>query len=138
MHKHVNLLILIVFLFSISVKGQDNSIENCSNLLNSGYVSDGQEYIAKLDQNNRAKFHATFFGGSLYRIVACTDIKNYNLQLSIYDTEKNLLFSNTKYDYSNYWNFSFKSTISCIIELEIDADKQIKEKVMLLIGFKEK
>ncbi len=131
-------LLIIIFFVSVSVKGQKNSILNCSNLLNSGYVSDGKEYKAKLDQNNKAKFYATFFGGSQYRIIACSDITDYKLQLSVYDTEKNLLYSNINYDYSTYWNFSFNSTIDCIIEIEVKSDKHIKNEIMLLIGFKEK
>jgi hypothetical protein len=139
MHKLPKFILLIIFFFvAYSIKGQDKSITSCSNMLNSGYISDGQEYKAKLDQNNKAKFHATFFGGSLYRIIACSDVKNYNLQFSVYDTDKNLLYSNIDYDYIPYWNFSFKSTINCIIVIEIKAKKQIDKEVILLIGFKEK
>lgn len=133
-------IILIIFslFFSANLFSQDNSMKNCDSYFTSGFVSDGQEYKAKLDENNRAKFYTTFYGGSQYRIIACSDIKKYPLKISVYDTEKNLLFCNKNYNYTPYWNFTFTSTIDCIIELEYDTDKQLKDEVMLLIGFKEK
>jgi len=132
------ILILLICGVTISkTNAQDNSLENCENLLEE-YISDGQEYIARLDENNRARFYCTFFGGSHYRIAACSDIKDIPLKMTIYDTEKNLLFNNTDYNYSPFWNFTFISTIDCIIEIEYETDKNLQNEVMLLIGFKEK
>ena len=134
-------LILPLILATFSSKGQqspDNTIGNCDLLLSDEYVSSGQEYFADLNKNNKATFYATFYGGSQYRIVACTNIKKHKLVLNIYDTEKNLLFSNKNYDYTPYWNLAFTSTVDCIIELKIKAKKHIKKPVKLLIGFKEK
>jgi hypothetical protein len=125
-------------MYSNSVIGQENSLNDCSKILNSGFVSDGQEYKAKLDENNKSAFYTTFFGGSQYRIIACSDIKNYPLTLSVYDTEKNLLFCNKDYDFTPFWDFTFTSTIDCIIEIEFKTETVLKDEVMLLIGFKEK
>lgn len=132
------LVLLIISLYTNNIIAQDNSVKNCADLLTSGFVSDGQEYIAKLDENNRAKFYTTFYGGSQYRIISCSDVENYPLILSVFDTEKNLLFCNKNYDYTPFWDFTFTSTIDCIIELEFDAETLLKDEVMLLIGFKEK
>jgi len=141
MNSNKTYIILILFLlFSVGFsKAQDNSISNCINLVNTdGYVSDGQEYRIKLDENNRARFLATFYGGSYYRIVGCTNITDSKLTLTVYDTEKNPLFCNKDFNYLPYWNFKFTSTIDCIIEFEFDRNLIIKEEVLLLIGFKEK
>lgn len=141
MNSFKNYFILIFLLitsigFSIA---QDNSITNCINLVNTdGYISDGQEYKIKLDENNRARFLATFYGGSYYRIVGCTSITESKLTITVYDTEKNPLFCNKDFNYLPYWNFKFTSTIDCIIEFEFDRNLIIKEEVLLLIGFKEK
>ncbi|MGM0504559.1 MAG: hypothetical protein ACQESQ_08065 [Bacteroidota bacterium] len=133
-------LIFICFLLStMSLYSQENtSITKCDQLLNDGYISNGQEYKAHLNENNKAKFYTTFYGGSNYRVIGCTDNKNYPLILSVFDTEKNLLFCNKDYHYTPYWNFSFSSTIDCIIEIEVKSDKPLNDEVLLLIGFKEK
>ena len=131
--------ILFIFLVCGYVRGQDNTMGNCINLINTdGYVSDGQEYKTKLDENNKARFYTTFYGGSRYRIVGCSNIDYTELIITVYDTEKNPLFSNKDFNYIPYWNFEFTSTIDCIIEIEFDKDLAIKDEVMLLIGFKEK
>ena len=135
-YKYIFLVIIIAI--SLSSTAQDNTNANCSSFLNSGFVSDGQEYIAKLDENNVAKFYCTFYGNSQYRIIACSDITEASLIFSVYDTEKNLLFCNKDYQYTPYWNFIFTSTIDCIVEIEFDIDKWLKQEVKLLIGFKEK
>lgn len=135
--KFIFFIILAISLNNYT-NAQDNSLKNCAKFLTSGFVSDGQEYLAKLDENNIAKFYTTFYGGSQYRIIACTDINNIPLILTVYDTEKNLLFCNKDHNYINYWNFTFTSTVDCIIEIEFDVENQIKDEVMLLIGFKEK
>lgn len=132
------LVLFIISLYTNNIIAQDNSVKNCTDFLTSGFVSDGQEYIAKLDENNRAKFYTTFYGGSQYRIISCSDIENHPLILSVFDTEKNLLFCNKHYDYTPFWDFTFTSTIDCIIELEFDTETLLKDEVMLLIGFKEK
>ncbi|MFP4025165.1 MAG: hypothetical protein ACLFVR_11635 [Thiohalospira sp.] len=133
------LAFLISLLSTTYIYCQENtSINQCDNLLNSGYISSGQEYRANLDENNKAKFFTTFYGDSNYRIIACSDNKEVPLIFSVYDSEKNLLFCNRDYDYTPYWNFSFTSTVDCVIEIELKNDKHVKDEVLLLIGFKEK
>jgi len=135
--KYITLFISGLLFTNILI-GQENTTKNCADFLTSGFVSDGQEYIAKLDENNKAKFYTTFYGGSQYRIIGCSDIQDYPLILSVYDTDKNLLFCNTDHDYIPFWNFTFTSTIDCLIEIEFDSENHLKHEVKLLIGFKEK
>lgn len=138
----IKLWLLGAFLFSVHMGfAQDtvnNSMENCANLLYPEYVSTGQEFFADLNKNNKATFHTTFYGGSRYRLVACSNIKKHKLILNVYDTEMNLLFSNIKHNYTPYWNLGFTSTVDCIVEIEVEAKKQVNKPVKLLIGFKEK
>ena len=140
MNSQLNKLILLIvaIVFSLSTNAQSITFKNCSDLLNDDYISDGQEYIAELAENNVAKFYCTFYGGSQYRIIACSDIKDYPLILTVYDAEKNLLFCNKDHQYTNYWNFLFASTIDCIVEIEFEEEKWLKQEVKLLIGFKQK
>jgi len=135
--KHLILLFISLFFIKLTA-AQENTLSNCESYLTSGFVSDGQEYKATLNENNKAKFYTTFYGGSQYRLIGCTDVKEYPLIMSVYDSEKNLLYCNKNYNYTPYWNFTFTSTIDCIIELEFDTEKRLTNEVLLLIGFKEK
>lgn len=136
-YKHIILFFLSLFFIKL-IAAQESTISNCENYLTSGFVSDGQEYKATLNENNKAKFYTTFYGGSQYRLIGCSDVKEYPLIMSVYDSEKNLLYCNKDHNYTPYWNFTFTSTIDCIIELEFDTEKRLTDEVLLLIGFKEK
>lgn len=140
--QHVKYILIFILQFFVlhgvySQNSTSNSLTDCDALLSSEYISSGQEYFAELDKNNKATFHATFFADSKYRIVGCTSIQNHKLIMEVYDTDKNLLFSNKNHDYIQYWDLVFTSTVECIIELKIDSDKHIKKPVKLLIGFNE-
>ncbi|HPW27408.1 MAG TPA: hypothetical protein PLY31_09760, partial [Tenuifilaceae bacterium] len=67
----------------------------------------------------------------------CTSVKKGQVVLTVYDTDKNLLFSNRDYDYSPYWNFRFTSTVTCIIQVDVVSQQFTPGYVMLLIGFKQ-
>jgi hypothetical protein len=50
---------------------------------------------------------------------ACTNAKKGKLVFLVYDTEKNLLFTNENFNYSPYWDFRFTSTVTCIIQVDV-------------------
>jgi len=108
----------------------------CSLYFSPEYISDGQEYFASLKPDQKVEFRTTFYGDNTYRIVACTNLKKGDLVFTVFDTEKNLLFSNASYNYSQYWDFKFASTITCIIQVDVKNIKFTPGFVMLLIGYK--
>lgn len=132
-------VLILSFLFSINIANAQVSktIELCKKHLTPPYISDGQEYRTLLSGEEIAEFHATFYGGSTYRIVANSGIEEGNLKFSLYDKERNLLYSNVDYEYTPYWDFKFNSTIDCIIEAELNNEKVTSGYVMMLIGFKQ-
>ena len=108
----------------------------CSLYFSPEYISDGQEYFASLKPDQKVEFRTTFYGDNTYRIVACTNLKKGDLVFTVFDTEKNLLFSNASYNYSQYWDFKFASTITCIIQVDVKNIKFTPGFVMLLIGYR--
>lgn len=124
--------------FGIQAKAQaDEILQLCTQHLVPPFVSDGQQYKALLNGDEIAEFHASFYGGSTYRIIGCSGLSDGNLLFSLYDKERNLLFSNKNYENSPYWDFKFKSTIECIIEAELDTKNQSSGFAILMIGFKQ-
>lgn len=109
----------------------------CTDKLQHPYISDGQQYKSLLNGDEVAEFRATFYGGSTYRIVSNSGKEEGNVIFSIYDKERNLLFSNADYKNSSYWDFKFASTVDCIIEAELNQKKLSSGYVLLLIGFKQ-
>jgi len=109
----------------------------CGKNMTDGFISDGQAYRALLLNEEIAEFHTTFYGGSTYRIAACSGLSDGNLIFSVYDKNRNLLFTNEDYQNSPYWDFKITSTIDCIIEAKLNPDQLASGCAVLLIGFKQ-
>ncbi len=140
MKTKVFLYIILVSALSLTVKSAKSQVEQlqniCSLYFSPEYISDGQEYFASLKPDQKVEFRTTFYGENTYRIVACTNLKKGDLVFTVFDTEKNLLFTNANYNYSQYWDFKFASSITCIIQVDVKNTKFTPGYVMLLIGYK--
>lgn len=131
------LFLLAVFAVAKPTMAQTEQLQHiCSLYFSPEYISDGQEYFAPLKPDQKTEFRTTFFEDNTYRIIACTNVKRGDVVFSVYDTEKNLLFSNANYDFSPYWDFRFTSTITCIIQVDVKSPKFTPGFVMLQIGYK--
>jgi hypothetical protein len=129
----------LLILFNIDAKSQaDTLLSFCSKHLPSPYLSDGQQYKALLNGDETAEYHATFYGGTTYRIVACCGVNDGNLIFTLFDKDRHELFSNKSYKNAPYWDFKFKSTIDCIIEAQLDPQGPASGFAIILIGFKQK
>ena len=122
-----------------SVSAQCDTVANvCAKHLAAKFISDGQQYRALLlNADETTEFHSTFYGGTVYRIAACTGFTDGNLVFSIFDSERNLLFTNNEYKNSPYWDFKITSTLDCVIEARLDSENQGSGCAVVLIGFKQ-
>ncbi|MGD9978133.1 MAG: hypothetical protein AB7S54_09400 [Bacteroidales bacterium] len=138
MLKQFTIFLSLSILLPIYGFTQIEQLENiCSLYFPPEYITDGQEYFSPLKPDQKIEFRTTFFGDNTYRIVACTNVRKGNLVFSVFDTDKNLLFTNESFDYSPYWDLQLKSTITCVIQVDVKNTKFIPGYVMLLIGFKQ-
>ncbi|MCB0428648.1 MAG: hypothetical protein H6585_09595 [Flavobacteriales bacterium] len=128
------------FLF-LSIAGYsqcDSTATICSKHISNGFISDGQIYRALLLDKEVAEFHATFYGGSTYRIAACTGLEGKDLEFSVYDPQHNLLFTNSEFEDSPYWDFVFDYTVNCTIEAKLGHNNSAASGcAVMLIGFKQ-
>ena len=123
-------------LMCFNASGQcDSTAQNCKLHLSTQFISDGQQYRALLTGDEIAEFEATFFGGSKYRICGCSGLSDGNLIFRVFDTERNLIFSNNDHKNAPFWNFEFTSTMDCIIEAQLEPLAKSSGCAMLLIGF---
>ncbi len=123
---------------SMMAQINDTVANACAKHLEHDFISDGQQYRALLmNADETAEFHTTLYGGTLYRIAACSGLADGNLVFSVYDTERNLLFTNSEFKNAPYWNFKINNTIDCIIEAKLDSGAQGSGRAVVLIGFKQ-
>ena len=139
-------LILFLALFC-AVIGLNTANAQCDSMANMcakrnmdpSFISDGQQYRALLvNSDETAEFHTTFYGGTIYRIAACSGLTDGNLVFSIYDSQRNPIFSNASYQNAPYWDFSVKSTVDCIIDAQLNPTTNSGSGcAVILIGFKQ-
>jgi hypothetical protein len=108
----------------------------CKARMQPPFVSDGQVHLLELKKNDKGEIKTTFYGGNTYRIIACGIPGNGEVNFILFDSEKNILFNNKNFDYTQYWDFEFKSTVECIIEVRYTGQKKPKTLVKVLLGFK--
>jgi hypothetical protein len=132
-------LLIVLLTFNNFVEAQvDKTIKMCDNYIIPPFVSDGQEYRALLKNDELAEFNVTFYGGSTYRIAACSGTTEGNLVFSVYDKDRNLIFTNRDFQNSPYWDFKIKNTINLVIEAElIGTTANQSGFAFLQIGFKQ-
>jgi hypothetical protein len=142
MKKGILKLVLIIGGFvmvnAASAQIADTVANSCAKHLENSFISDGQQYRALLmNADETAEFHTTLYGGTLYRIAACSGLTDGNLIFSVYDSERNLLFTNSEFKNAPYWDFKINSTLDCVIEAKLDGGAQGSGRAVVLIGFKQ-
>ncbi|MCB0401685.1 MAG: hypothetical protein KDD41_06345 [Flavobacteriales bacterium] len=130
-------LVIGMITYANSFAQCDTIASLCDNHITSEFISDGQDYRALLLDDEIAEFNMTLYGGSVYRFAACSGLADGNLIFSVYDQERNLLFTNKEYSNAPYWDFKITNTIDCIIEANLDPNNLASGCAVLLVGFKQ-
>lgn len=110
--------------------------DRCEQHIAANYIPDGQFYRALLQGDDMAEFGLTLFGGTTYRVAACSGETDGNLVFSVFDRDRNLLFSNSAHGNAPYWDLAVANTIDVTIEASLDASKAGSGCAVMLIGFK--
>lgn len=134
--------ILLPFLLTIVVgAAKAQSIcgpiaDRCEKHISEAYIPDGQFYRALLQGDDLAEFGLTLFGGTTYRVAACSGDSDGILVFNVFDKDRNLLFSNAAHGNAPYWDLAVANTIDVTIEASLDASKAGSGCAVMLIGFK--
>jgi len=123
--------------FSVTFAQCDSIAALCNKNITANYISDGQDYRSLLLEDEIAEFRMTLYGGSTYRFAACSGLTDGNLLFTVYDKERNLLFSNSDYVNAPFWDFKITNTLDCIIEAQLNQNVTASGCAVLLVGFKE-
>ena len=137
MKKTIALVLGFIAISFTSSAQCDTTANFCyKNNFSVNYISDGQNYRAFLSGDQEAEFSTTFFGGTTYRIAACTGFSQGNLIFRIKDEEGNILFDSMEFGNAPYWDFKVASTITCDISAQLDLHETQSGCASILIGFK--
>lgn len=132
-------LLLLSLSTSIATQAQEicgTIADRCEQHITAQYIPDGQFYRALLQGDEQAEFNLTLFGGTTYRIAACSGDGDGLLVFHVVDAENNVLFSNKDQGNAPYWDLAVAHTIDVHIEAGLDPAKSGSGCAVMLIGFK--
>jgi hypothetical protein len=131
------LLLMVACLLGSGAMAQCDTIASlCEKHITAAYIPDGQFYRALLYEDETAEFGLTLFGGTTYRVAACSGLQDGALTFAVYDQQHNLLYTNKDYNNDPFWDLSVANTIDVTIEANLDPSKAGSGCAVLLIGFK--
>lgn len=130
------LLVFMAFFYKDADAQADTLINFCAQHIPSSYISDGQVYQTAISKDETAVFHVTFYGGTTYRVAACSGLTDGNLLFTVRDSEGNEIFANIDHKNAPYWDFQFASTVDCNVEAMLDDLAPDSGFAIMLIGFK--
>jgi hypothetical protein len=138
MRRTIQLLALSAGLFgAAAAQAQCDTIASiCEKHITTAYIPDGQFYRALLREDEVAEFSLTLFGGTTYRVAGCSGLGDGNLIFTVYDKDRNVLFTNREYNNDPYWDLVVANTLDVTIEAQLDPSKAHSGCAVLLIGFK--
>ena len=110
--------------------------ERCEKHITTQYIPDGQFYRALLQGDEQAEFNLTLFGGTTYRVAACSGETDGALVFNVLDKDNNVLFSNKEQCNAPYWDLAVANTIDVRIEAGLDPSKSGSGCAVMLVGFK--
>ncbi len=108
----------------------------CEQHITREYIPDGQFYRALLQGDEVAEFSLTLFGGTTYRVAACSGEEDGILMFSVYDKDHTLLYTNFEHHNAPYWDLVVANTVDVTIEATLDPSKAGSGCAVMLIGFK--
>ncbi|HOZ40357.1 MAG: hypothetical protein IPO05_06945 [Flavobacteriales bacterium] len=110
--------------------------DRCERHITAQYIPDGQFYRALLQGDEVAEFDMTLFGGSTYRVAACSGDSDGLLLFSVFDKDRNLLFTNKEHSSAPYWDLAITNTLDVTVEASLDPSKAGSGCAVMLVGFK--
>lgn len=135
-----NISILIVGLLLVLTMPAFAQIEalqqKCESYFPTQYISDGQEYRTLLSGEDVGEFRVVFYGGSTYRLAIISSAEANKVYFTVYDEQRNEIFSNRDHNETPYWDFKFTSTMTCVIETQLPAGTN-SGVAILLVAFKQ-
>ncbi|MCQ2237273.1 MAG: hypothetical protein MJZ18_09810 [Bacteroidales bacterium] len=134
----VVIMVLLGLFVPSMANGQADAIEsNCKGYFQKPFLATNRPYRALVTGDEVAEFRATLFSGTTYRIVAGNvDPDKRYVIFSVYDNERNLLFTNSEYDNAPYWDFAVDGYMDCIVEARLDESVTHSGFVILMTGIK--
>jgi len=129
-------IIPVILLSLIFVMGSAQ-VDSCKNQITPNFIRNEKDYSFKINnkKDDPFKIEFSFYGGFIYRIVMCPE-NNEKLSIIVKDSNGNILYNNSYFDYANVWDFRFQSNMECTIEIKSVDEASNSINVMMYAAYK--
>ena len=126
----------IGFIKPVTISSQEDELmTGCMASYESPFIVTERSFKAFLTGEEVAEFRATFFSGTVYRLVSC-GFESDNIEFTISDVNRNVLFMSSNYKDAGLWDFHMEGSMECVIEARLKPEKAQSGMVFMLLGFR--
>jgi hypothetical protein len=107
------------------------------------YTHDGNYHAAILVEGEEAELYKTFYSEMEYRVAICGEEKLPNVEYTVFDSNKNVLYSNKGANFAKTWDFKLESSQQLKLVVKVGSFEKPGETpasgcVAIMFGFKTK
>ena len=135
-------LLMIATTFNVAAQCKAFAKQVCLPELGN-YVHDGNYHAAVLVEGEEAELYKTFYSDMDYRLAICGEEKLPDIEFSVFDSNKNVLYSNKDSKYAKTWDFKLQSSQQLKLLIRVTSKSKSGEIpasgcVSIMFGFKVK
>lgn len=83
------------------------------------FTHDGNYHAAVLTQGEEAELYKTFYANQTYRIAICGSDELPEIEFTIMDNQRNILYNNRTGNYSRTWDFRLDSSQQLMVLVKV-------------------
>ena len=140
--KIIPILALLIVTTTVNVNAQCKAFAKKVCIPELGaYTHDGNYHAAILVEGEEAELYKTFYSDMEYRVAICGEDKLPNVEFRVFDTNKNVLYSNKDANFARTWDFKLQSSQQLKLVVKVNTFNKTGEMpasgcVAIMFGFK--
>jgi hypothetical protein len=133
---------LILLAGTATVNGQCKSFAKKVGVPELGaYIHDGNYHAAVLVEGEEAELYKTFYSDMKYRVAIVGEENLSNVEFTVYDATKNVIYSNKNSNFAKSWDFELQSSQQLKLVVKVPEQSKSGETpasgcVSIMFGFK--
>jgi len=141
--KHIFPLVALALLAgTVTLNGQCKTFAKKVGVPELGaYVHDGNYHAAVLVEGEEAELYKTFYSDMKYRVAIVGEENLSNVEFTVYDASKNVIYSNKNSNFAKSWDFELQSSQQLKLVVKVPEQSKSGETpasgcVSIMFGFK--
>ncbi len=136
------IIALVLLAGTVSVNGQCKSFAKKVGIPELGaYIHDGNYHAAVLVEGEEAELYKTFYSDMKYRVAIVGEENLSNVEFTVYDATKNVIYSNKNSNFAKSWDFELQSSQQLKLVVKVPERSKSGETpasgcVSIMFGFK--